>query len=80
MFVTSMIAHWHGDIQYVHYGLNLYPSDLNHTMDLIDKVLNDYEDVSKFASYHIFPNTHTSPLFDLFLEKNKVCKSSPLPS
>ena len=31
--VTGMIAHGHGDIRYAHYGLDIFPSDSNHTVD-----------------------------------------------
>jgi hypothetical protein len=33
--VTGMIAHGHGDVRYVYYGLDIYPSDSNHTVGSI---------------------------------------------
>jgi hypothetical protein len=41
--VTGMIAHGHGDVQYVHYGLDIYPSDSNHIVGSIAKLLRDLE-------------------------------------
>ena len=34
-FVTGMIAHGHGNFCYAYYGLDIFPSDLNHTMGSI---------------------------------------------
>jgi hypothetical protein len=67
-----MVTQGYGDIWYAHYGLDLYPSDSNHIVGSIAKVLRDLEDVPKYASCHIFPNTHASSLFDALLKKNKV--------
>jgi hypothetical protein len=33
--VTGMIAHGHGDVRYAHYGLDIYPSDSNHMLALL---------------------------------------------
>jgi hypothetical protein len=41
--VTGMIVHGHGDVRYVHYGLDIYPSDSNHTVGSIAKLLRDLE-------------------------------------
>ena len=37
--VTSMIAYGYGNIRYAHYGLDLYPTDSNHIVGSIAKVL-----------------------------------------
>jgi hypothetical protein len=74
--VTGMIAHGHGDIQYVHYGLDLYLANSNHTVGSLAKVLRDLEDVPKFVSRQIFPGTHASPLFEALLEGGRMCNSS----
>jgi len=37
--VIGMIAHGHGDIQYVHYSLGIFPTDFNHTIRSIAKLL-----------------------------------------
>jgi hypothetical protein len=73
--VTSMIAHGHG----AHYGLDLYPADSNHTVASVAKVLRDLEDVPKFVSRQIFPDSHASPLLEALLEGGNVGNSSPPP-
>ena len=78
--ITDMIAHGHGDIQYAHYSLDLYPANSNHIVDSIAKVLWDLEDVSKCVTRQIFPDSHTSPLFDALLEGGVVYNSLLLPS
>ena len=37
--VTGMIAHGHGNIWYVHYGLDLYSADSNYIVGSVAKVL-----------------------------------------
>jgi hypothetical protein len=41
--VTGMIAHGHGDVRYAYYGLDIYPSDSNHTVGSIAKLLRDLD-------------------------------------
>ena len=41
--VSRMIAHGHGDVQYAHYNLDICPSDSNHTIGSITKLLRDLE-------------------------------------
>ena len=41
--VTEMIVHGHGDVRYVHYSLDIYPSDSNHIVGPIAKLLRDLE-------------------------------------
>jgi hypothetical protein len=55
--------------------LDLYPSESNHNVGSLAKVLRNLEDVPKYATRHIFPRTHASHLFDALLEGSKVCKS-----
>ena len=78
--VTGMITHGHVDNQYVHYGVDLYPSDLNYTVDSLAKVLWDLEDIPKFASKQIFPNVNTLLLFNALLEGGNVCNSLLFPA
>ena len=33
--VTRIIAHGHGDVRYAHYGLDIFPTDSNHTVGSI---------------------------------------------
>jgi hypothetical protein len=41
--VTGMIAHGHGDVRYVHYGLDIYPSDsLEEKCAICNWPKNDY--------------------------------------
>jgi hypothetical protein len=54
----------------------LYPANSNHTVGPLAKVLRDLEDVPKFASWEIFPNTQELPIFDALLEGGIVCSSS----
>jgi hypothetical protein len=41
--MIGMIAHGHGDVRYAHYRLDIYPSDSNHTVGSIAKLLKDLE-------------------------------------
>ena len=43
IFVTGMIVHGHGDVWYAHYGLDIFPTDSNHTVGSIAKLLRDLE-------------------------------------
>ena len=43
LFVTSMLAHGHGDVRYVHYGLDVYPHDTNYTVGSFAKLLQELE-------------------------------------
>ena len=52
--VTGMIAHGHGDVQYAHYGLSIYPSDSNHTIGSIAKLLHDLEGAPKNSLRTLF--------------------------
>ena len=60
IFVTRMIAHGHGDICYAHYGLDIFPSDSNHTMDSIAKLLRDLELPPKHFSCELFSRSRTA--------------------
>jgi hypothetical protein len=46
----DMIAHGHGDIWYAYNKLDLYPSNSNHIVGSLAKVIQDLKDVPKFAS------------------------------
>jgi hypothetical protein len=49
--VTGMIARGHGDVRYAHYGLNIYPSDLNHPVGSIAKLLRDLESPPMYSTW-----------------------------
>ena len=39
VFVTGMLAHGHGDVQYTHYGLDVFSHDSNYTIGSMAKLL-----------------------------------------
>ena len=43
---SCMIAHGHGDVKYVHYGLDFYPGDANRTVGSFAKILCDLDKLS----------------------------------
>ena len=76
IFVIGMLAHGHGDVRYVHYGLDLYPHDANYTVGSIAKLLRDLELPPKSSSRHLFANSQSSPLYEALLRGAEVCESS----
>ena len=74
--VTGMIAHGHGDIHYAHYGLDIFPSDSNHTVGSIAKLLRDLELPPKHSSCELFSGCRTAPLFTALLARVEMCTSS----
>ena len=74
--ITGMIAHSHGDVCYVYYGLDIFPSDSNHTVDSIAKLLRELELPSKHSSHELFPGSRIAPLFSALLVGAKMCTSS----
>ena len=52
--IAGMIAHDHGDVCYVHYGLDIFSSDLNRTVGSIEKFLRDLELPPKHSSRELF--------------------------
>ena len=41
--ISGMIAHGHGDVQYAHYRIDIFPSDSNHTIGSIAQLLRNLE-------------------------------------
>ena len=74
--VTGMIAHGHGDIRYAHYGLDIFPSDSNHTVGSIAKLLRDLKLPPKHSSRELFSGSRTAPLFTALLAGAEMCTSS----
>ena len=74
--VTGMIAYGHGDVRYAHYGLDIFPSDSNHTMGSIAKLLRDLELPPKHSSRELFLGSRTAPLFTTLLAGAEMCTSS----
>ena len=77
--VTGMIAHGHSDVRYAHYGLDIYPSDCNHTVGSILKLLRDLEGVPISSSTSLFAGSGTHPLFEAVLLGKEACLNSLLP-
>ena len=74
--VTGMIAHGHGDVRYAHYGLDIFPSDSNHTVGSIAKLLRDLELPPKHSSRELFSGSRMAPLFTALLAGAEMCTSS----
>ena len=53
VFVTGMLAHGHGDVRYVHYGLDMYPYHANYRVGSITKLLRDLELPPKSCNRHL---------------------------
>ena len=75
--VTGMIAHGHGDVRYAHYGLDIFPTDSNHTVGSIARLLRDLEAEPKYSSRHLFAtNDPIHPLSRAVLEGHEICEES----
>jgi hypothetical protein len=61
--MTGMIAHGHGDVRYAYYGLDIYPSDSNHTVGSIAKLLRDLESPPVYSTRQMLVGGGSSPLF-----------------
>ena len=70
--MTGMIVYGHGDIRYAHYRLDIFPSDLNHTLGSITKLLRDLELPPMHSSRELF----LASLFTALLVGSKMCTSS----
>ena len=74
--VTRMIAHGHGDIHYAHYGLDIFPTDSNHIVGSIAKLLRDLELPPKYSLQELFSGSRSAPLFTALLAGAEMCTSS----
>ena len=78
--VTGMIAHGHGDVRYAHYGLDIFPTNSNHTIGSIAKLLRDLEEPPRNSSRKLFSEEDTqSPLTKAVLQGSESCLDSLLP-
>lgn len=78
--VTGMIAHGHGDVRYAHYGLDVFPTDSNHTIGSIARLLRDLEGPPKNSSRQVLVvKEGQSPLTKAILEGREMCLDSLLP-
>ena len=76
--VTRIIAHRHGDVQYAYYGLDIYPSNLNHIVGSIAKLLKDLESPPMHSIWQMFVGGGSSPLFQALLTGVAMYKGSLL--
>ena len=74
--MIRMIAHCHGDVRYAHYGLDIYPSDSNHIVGSIAKLLRDLESPLVYSTWQLFARGGSSPLFQALLTGAHMCKGS----
>ena len=65
--VTRMIAHGHGNVQYVYHGLDIYPNNSNHTVGSITKLLRDLKSPPIYSTRQMFIGSGSSTLFQAFL-------------
>jgi hypothetical protein len=72
--VTRMIAHGHDDVRYAHYGLDIYPSDSNHTIGSIAKLLRDLESPPMYSTRQMFVGGGSSSLFQALLTRAAMCE------
>jgi hypothetical protein len=78
--VTGMIAHGHGDVRYAHYGLGIFPTDSNHTIGSIAKLLRDLEGPPKNSSRKLFSiGRDQSTLTKALLNGSETCLDSLIP-
>lgn len=79
--VTGMLAHGHGDVRYAHYGLDIYPHDVNYTVGSFARLLRDLERIPKSSSRELFVGSGGHPLFRAILRgASDVCLSSLPPA
>ena len=52
--ITGMIAHGHSDVRYAHYGLDIFPTNSNHTVGSIARLLRDLEMEPKVSLRQLF--------------------------
>ena len=74
--VTKLIIHGHSDVRYAHYRLDIFPSDSNHTMSSIEKLLRDLKLPPKHSSRDLFSGSRTALLFSALLSSAEMCTSS----
>jgi hypothetical protein len=61
--VTGMLAHGHGDVRYAHYGLDIYPHDVNYTVASFAKLLRDLEAPPIASTRQLFVGSGRTALF-----------------
>jgi len=77
--VIGMIAHGYGDIRYVHYGLDIFPTDSNHIVGSIAKLLRDLEGEPKNSLRTLFfEEEEQTSLTKAVLNGSPICLDSLL--
>ena len=71
-----MIVHGYNDIKFVHYALDLYTVDSNHTIWSFAKLVCDLEKPPSYSSRLLFENLGSTPLYETVLDGNDVCLHS----
>jgi hypothetical protein len=71
-----MTAHGHEDVRYSYYGLDIYPSNSNHTFGTIAKLLRDLESLPLYSTRQLFVGGSLSPLFQALLIRADMCEGS----
>ena len=61
-FFSGMIAYDYGDVKYVYYGLDFYPSNANHTVGSFAKFLRNLEKPPVHSSRALFDGCGTTSL------------------
>jgi len=78
--VTGMIVHKHGDVRYARYGLDIFSTDSNHTVESIAKLLWDLKFEPKVSSHKLLiKDDLIHRLSKAILEGSEVCVESLLP-
>ena len=72
-WIAGMIAHRHGDCNYVYYSLNLHASDSNHTIRYVAKLLRGLELEPSSSAKILFKDVETFNLFKLVHEGKDMC-------
>ena len=73
---SCMIAHGHVYVKYVHYGLDFYLGDANHTVGSFAKFLRDLESLPTSSSRALFVGCGIIPIYEVVLEGKEICLSS----
>jgi len=75
--VRGMIVHGHGDVQYAHYGLDIFSTNLNHIVGSIAKLLQDLESELKVSSRKLLVKDDLIHCLSIgILQGSEVCVES----
>ena len=82
MKLPVSVTYGHADVQYVHYGLDVFLHDSNYTIGSMAKLLRDLELPPKSSSRELFTNSKSTNLSKAVLEGADMCNTSlpPLPN